>query len=759
MHMLRSPERLRRICGTAIALGFALCDARGDSADEARIDALLAQMSVAQKVGQLTQLTCWPLAPDADAEQRAAHQAVLDAIRRGEVGSVLGAHGAEYTNSLQRIAIEESPLKIPLLFANDVIHGYRTTFPIPLGEAATWDPELIRAACRLAAREARAADTHWTFAPMIDVCRDPRWGRIAETAGEDPYLGAEIAAARVIGFQGDPPLGAESVLACAKHFVAYGGAEGGRDYNTVDISPQTLHEIHLPTFQAAVRAGVGSIMSSFNEINGVPASANEYTLRRILRDRWGFDGLVVSDYESIREMVAHGFAADNAAAALASLRAGVDIDMVSKVYQNHLPEHLAAGRIDMAALDAAVRRVLRAKAALGLFGSNPYADPQREAQTLLTPENRLLAREVARRTLVLLKNGGVLPLAAELRRVAVIGPLADNRVDPLGTWRFLGRPEDAVTVLAGMKTALGAAVEIRHEPGCEIDAAIDGGLERAATAARESDVALLFLGESEGMSGEGLSRANIELPAPQRALFDAVHAAGRPTVVVLLAGRPLAIPELADRAAAIIMAWHPGIECGNAVADVLTGRFNPGGKLPAGFPRTTGQIPIHYNHKPTGRPGVEGERYTSRYSDLPLGPLYPFGFGLSYTTFAIENLTVTPAQSPPGGRIEISVQVRNTGDRAGHEVVQIYFRDPVASQTRPVRRLCAFQRVSLEPGQSQTLSFSRDVSALGFPDADGRIIIEPGAIQLFAGGDSSARLMTTLEITAAGTVPPASQPR
>lgn len=753
---MRSETRRAGTALAAVCLTLAGVPARGQQPRTARVDGLLARMTLDEKIGQLHQVTFGPLAADANDEQKREHAERLAAIRAGQVGSLLGAHGAAFLNETQRAAVAESRLGIPLLFANDIIHGYRTIFPIPLGEAASFDPAGVEAACRVAAREARAAGTHWTFAPMVDVCRDPRWGRIAETAGEDPFLGAQLAAARVRGFQGAALTAPDSVLACAKHFVAYGGAEGGRDYNTVDISLQTLHEIHLPTFQAAVRAGVGSIMTSFNEINGVPASAHPHALQRVLRGAWGFGGIVISDFESIAEMIVHGYAADRADAAARSFAAGVDIDMVSGVYRENLARLIDEGRISTAQLDAAVRRVLEAKVRLGLF-EQPYADAQREAATLLAPEHRRLARELAARAIVLLKNdAATLPLKADVASIAVIGPLADRAEDILGTWRGLGKAEEAITVLRGIREGAPAAAVVRYEPGCEVNAESAGGVEAAVKLAAASDAVVLVLGEIQLMSGEGLSRSSVELPPAQRALALAVLNTGRPVAVVLLAGRPLAIPELAERAPAILMAWHGGTEGGSAVADVLFGRVNPGGKLPATFPRSTGQIPVYYNHKNTGRPGVAGERYTSGYIDLPLGPLYPFGFGLSYTRFEFRDLRVSPPTIDGAGAVRVQVDLANVGDRTGDEVVQVYYRDPVASLTRPVRQLCGFRRVRLEPGETRTVEFTIEVSTFGFHDAELNFIVEPGEIQLFAGPDSASGLRTTIQIRENAAPAPAS---
>jgi beta-glucosidase len=735
-----SPVKLLSACLVA----FAVARAGAESPPVRSAAELLRLMTLEEKLGQLTQLPGGmdPTANPGDKARRL--EELLGPIRKGAVGSFLGAHGAEYTNTLQRAAVEESRLKIPLILGNDVIHGYRTIFPIPLGEAATWNPELIEQASHVAAIEARAAGTHWTFAPMIDVCRDPRWGRIAETHGEDHFLGAAFAAARVRGFQGADPSAPDRVLACGKHFVAYGGAEGGRDYNTVDIGLPTLHEVHLRTFKAAVDAGVGSLMSSFNEISGIPASGNPYTLRTVLRNQWKFEGFVVSDWTSVTELVAHGFARDDAEAALIAIRAGVDMDMSSSSYVKHLGKAVAGGALPEAIVDEAVLRVLQAKERVGLF-RNPYTDSARETEVMLTDAHRVLARRVAQQSLVLLKNeNNVLPLSRDIHSLAVIGPLAEADRDALGTWAAVGRAKDVVTVLAGLREVFGERV--RYEKGGDVRAAIEGGAAKARDVAAGADAVLLVLGESENMSGEGHSRASIELPDAQVALAREVHAAGRPLIVVLLNGRPLAIPWLAENADAIVVAWHPGVECGHAVADVLTGAVNPSGKLPATFPRSTGQIPLYYNHKNTGRPPRKENRYTSKYIDVDWTPQYVFGHGLSYTQFAYDELSAEPKTPARDGTVSVSVRVTNAGDRAGDEVVQVYYRDPVAGQTRPVRQLCGFRRVSLEAGASEIVRIEVPVAEFGYYDLQGRPVIEPGEIELYVGGSSAATLATTIEL-------------
>jgi beta-glucosidase len=639
------------------------------------------------------------------------------------------------------VAVDESRLKIPLIFAFDVIHGYRTVFPIPLGEAASWDPAAVERAASIAAAEARAAGVHWTFAPMVDIARDARWGRIAEGAGEDPYLGSAMARARVRGFQGEDYRRPDRVVACAKHWVAYGAAEGGRDYDTAEVSERTLRSVYFPPFRAAIAAGAGSVMSAFNDLGGVPTSANPFTLGRVLRKEWGFDGVVVSDYTSVTELIPHGVAADEADAARHALAAGVDMEMVSRSYAAHVPRLVSEGKLPQAVVDEAVRRVLRIKLRAGLFDA-PYADPAREAATLLKPEFRAAAREIAARSMVLLKNDrALLPLAPSIGRLAVIGALADDRAEMMGNWTGDGRAEDVVTLLAGLKAAVSPATQVTYAKGVSVDlkvlvdpAAYEAsdrtGIDEAVRVATASDAVVLVVGETGGMSGEAASRAALDLPGRQLELAQRVIAAGRPTAVVLVNGRPLAIPWLAEHAGAILEAWFPGTEAGHAVADVLFGRVNPGGKLPVTFPRTVGQVPIYYNHKNTGRPPDEKNKYTSKYLDTPWTPLYPFGHGLSYTEFRLSNLRVSPAAVRPVAGVAVAVDVENVGRRAGDEVVQLYLRDVVASVTRPVQELKGFQRVTLEPGEKRTLRFSLASEHLGLLDHEMKWIVEPGLFRV-----------------------------
>jgi beta-glucosidase len=750
---MRRPRPARHLTPGALALGGALALAAtlpaGAPDVEPRIEALLGRMTLEEKLGQLQQL---------DGEAQGSYRPEqLDLAARGRLGSTLNVRGARNVNELQRAAIERSRLKIPLIFGFDVIHGYRTVFPIPLGEAASWDPATVERAAAVAAAEARSAGVHWTFAPMVDIARDPRWGRVAEGAGEDTYLGSAMARARVRGFQGGDYGRPDKVLACAKHWVAYGAAEGGRDYNTTDVSERTLRSVYFPPFRAAVDAGVGSVMSAFNDLNGVPSSANPFTLTGVLRKEWGFDGLVVSDYTSVVELINHGVAQDEADAARQALSAGVDMEMVSRSYATHGPRLVAEGRLPVAVVDEAVRRVLRIKLRAGLFDA-PYADPERERATLLKPEFRASAREVAGRSMVLLRNeGGVLPLSAEIRRLAVIGPLADDAADMMGNWTGDGRAEDAVTVLAGIRAAVGPATQVTYAKGVTLalavladpgahDAADAAGIDEAARIAGDADAAVLVVGETGAMSGEASSRASLDLPGRQLELARRVIATGRPTAVVLMNGRPLTIPWLAEHAGAIVEAWFPGTEGGHAVADVLFGRVNPGGKLPVTFPRTVGQVPIPYDHENTGRPPDARNKYTSKYLDVPWTPLYPFGHGLSYTRFDVSNLRLSAARIRPDGEIVASVEVENTGGRAGDEVVQLYLRDVVASVTRPVQALAGFQRVGLGPGEKRTVSFTLRSAQLGFYDREMKWVVEPGLFRVRVGTSSEGGLERSFEV-------------
>ncbi len=709
----------------------------------ARVDALLAQMTLEEKIGQMNQVTPhWT--SDLEAQ-----------LRAGQIGSILGIIDPNEINRFQRIAVQESRLGIPLLIGNDVIHGYRTVFPIPLAEACTWDPALQEQASRVAAAEAAACGTDWIFAPMVDICRDPRWGRIAEGAGEDPFLGRAMARARVRGFQSAGLPGGRRIVACPKHYVAYGAAEAGRDYNSADPSERTLRDVYLPPFKAAFDEGAGTTMSAFNEIGGIPATANSFTLKRVLREEWGFaDMLVVSDYNAIGELVAHGIAADLKEAARKAIMAGVDMDMMSFAYIRHLADLVREGSVPEAAIDAAVRRILALKFALGLF-DHPYTDETLPAQVILHPEHRALALEVARRSMVLLKNDGLLPLqVTPTSKIALIGPLADDHAAPLGCWAWMGRPEDVESVLDGFLACLPAGVKLDHVRGCAVWRDPFEEFGRAEAAARAADVAVLVLGEDAHMSGEARSRAHLDLPGRQQALLEQVLATGTPTVVVLMSGRPLVLTPWIDRVNALLQAWHGGIRAGRAVAEILLGQVNPSGKLSVTFPRALGQVPIYYAHKNTGRP-LQGtgtlqfaDPFWSRYIDEENEPRFPFGYGLSYTTYRYDNLQIETPVVEMGGTLRVGATVTNTGTMAGEEVVQLYVRDLVGSVTRPVKELKGFQRIALAPGESVRVSLAVPADELGFHGLDNRYIVEPGAFRVWIGPNSAEGLEGEFELRA-----------
>jgi len=726
-----------------LALAFILCAVPSTAQQrplnrERRINALLARMTLAEKLGQLQQLD-----GEGNGNFRPEH---LDLIRKGLLGSTLNVRGAQRTNQLQHIAMEESRLNIPVLFGFDVIHGYRTIFPIPLAEASSWDPSLAERSASIAAQEARDAGVRWTFAPMLDIARDPRWGRITEGAGEDPYLGAAFASARVRGFQGSDYSAANKILACAKHWVAYGAGEGGRDYNTTDLSENTLREIYFPPFKAAVDAGVGTVMSAFNDINGVPASANPFTLTRVLRDEWKFDGFVVSDYTSVKELINHGLAANEKDAARAALNAGVDMEMVSRLFNQQGPALLKEGQVSQATIDEAVRRILRIKFRLGLF-DRPYTDEAREPNSLLKPESISAAREIAGRSMVLLKNERqTLPLDKNIRSIAVIGPLADDRRAPLGWWAGDGREEDTVTPLAGIRAKVSPRTKVGYAQGCDVRDSSTAGFPEAVALARKSDVALVFVGESADMVGEAASRSSLDLPGRQMDLVKTIYETGKPTIVVLVNGRPPTIEWIVERVPAILESWMGGSQAGNAIADIVFGDVNPGGKLPVTFPRTVGQVPIYYNHMNTGRPPEANNRYTSKYLDVPWTPLFPFGYGLSYTQFKITNLQVSAKSIRRNGKLIVSVEVENVGKRTGDEVVQLYIRNVAASITRPVKELKGFQRVTLQPGEKRRVEFLLTGEQLGFWNREMRFVVEPGDFKVMVGPNSEDVIETKFEV-------------
>ncbi len=725
-----------------------------DPAEDAFLNNLLARMTLEEKIGQTVQLP-------PNFQQGRLPDDIRDLIRAGRVGAMIWLDGAERTREIQAIAVNESRLKIPLLFGLDVIHGYRTVFPVPLASACSFDPAAIEAAERIAATEAASAGLHWTFAPMVDIARDPRWGRIVEGAGEDPYLGSVLAAARVRGFQGQSLRSTDTLLACAKHFVAYGAAEGGRDYNAVSISDRSLRETYLPPFRAAIDAGAASVMSAFNDLSGVPATAHAPLIRGVLKSDWNWPGFVVSDWESIKELSVHGVASGPAHAARLAINAGVDMDMSSRLYLDHLAAQVASGAVSESVITEAARRVLRAKYRLGLF-DDPFArsNADRERRTLFTSEHRAAARDLARKSVVLLKNtANTLPIPQDAGPIALIGALATDGPSMLGPWSPSGKPEEAITILDGLRAAYTAA-PVLFAPAYDPVNPDTIDLDPARRAAEDARTIILVLGEPASMSAEAKSRAAIELPPNQRATFAAMHElaqrTGKRLIVILLNGRPMPDLNVHRHAGAIVQAFFLGSETGPALADILLGRVSPGGKLAVTFPAATGQIPLYYNHRNTGRPENPKDEYTSKYIDFQSGPLYPFGHGLSYTTFDYTDLTVSPSTGADGV-ISLSVRVRNSGSVVGDEVVQVYTRQPVASVAQPVKALRAFHRLTLAPGESRTLDIDIPASMLAFYDADMRCVVEPGRINVMV-GSSSADIRLAAPCDLVGPITPAPEP-
>lgn len=705
---------------------------------EQRIDALLARMTLGEKIGQMSQSASLGT-PISDR--------IKEQIRNGRWGSFLNAGSPADRAEAQRIALNESRLGIPLLFGRDVIHGYRTIFPIPLGQSASWDPELIAAAAREAAREAAAAGIHWTFAPMIDITRDPRWGRVAETLGEDPYLASVLGAAMVRGFQGKSLADPHSIAACAKHYAGYGAAEGGRDYNAAWIPEILLREVYLRPFHAAREAGVATFMTSFNTVNGIPATGNRLLLRQILRGEWKFDGMVVSDYEAVSELIQHGYAADARDAARKAIRAGVDMEMVSTTYYDHLKALVESGEADIKWVDDTVRNILRLKFRLGLFDGRPL-ETQPEGSLA---ESLNTARRLAAESVVLLKNqGAVLPLAKTVRRVAVIGPLADSPADQMGTWSMDGRKEDVQTPLTALRRLLGSDRVAYARALANSRDTSRAGFAEALRAAKASEVAVLFVGEEQILSGEARSRAFLDLPGAQEALVDEVKSAGKPMVVVILAGRPLTFHRVAEQADAILYAWHPGTMGGPAIVDLLFGHSVPSGKLTITFPRTVGQVPIYYSHLNTGRPASVSELgiplgnpaapsgYTSKYIDVDFTPKYPFGYGLSYTTFEYSKPRLSSAAMRMGAHLIVTAEVTNTGKWEGDEIVQLYVSGPKAARvSRPVRVLKGFRRVHLKPGETQNVQFTITAGDLAFYDENLKLSTEAGDYEVWIAPDAA----------------------
>jgi beta-glucosidase len=726
---------------------------RADRSIERRVNQLLSRMTLEEKLEQIQ------LLPD--------FMVTEEEVRNG-LGSILSVTDPVRIRELQRIAVEESRLKIPILFAFDTIHGFRTIFPIPLGAGASFDPQVAFDDHKYGARESAAVGLKQTYAPMVDVSHEPRWGRIAEAAGEDPYLNSVLAASRVKAIQGTDYSAPDKLVASPKHFAAYGQPESGRDYNTTDLSEQRLRNLYLPPFKAAIDAGADTAMCSFNAINGVPGCGNDYLMNRILKGEWDFDGFVESDWTAVAELRAcppkrpdtgecgHGVAADGPAAAALALNSGVDSEMTSTLIRDFGAQLLAEGRISMSRVDDAVRRILRVKFRAGLF-ENPYAPvaPDKAEKEMLKPDAVAAARNAANRSMVLLQNkGGILPLDPS-KKTAVIGPLAKNQHDMLGPWWGAGRDTDAVTVFDGINqqspgatSAEGCKLSNTEPPhtdpeGCGSDA----GFAEAVAVAKAADQVVLALGETREMSGEAAARSTLDLPGRQEELLQAIKATGKPFAVVLFNGRPLALENVVDDAPAILEAWFPGVQAGPAVADVLFGKVNPGGKLPVSFPRRLGQVPIYYNHEPTGRPCNPDQKYNSRHRDIPsCSPQFVFGHGLSYTTFEVSNLRLSSSSVSKNRSLQASVTVTNTGSRKGDEVVQLYLHDPVATISQPVRRLRGFERVTLDPGQARTVTFTLDKSDFGFYDNRGKLVVEPGQIDVYAGNSSSTEMTQSFTV-------------
>lgn len=722
-----------------------------------KVEDLLRQMTLEEKVGQLSQIGGMAFLPD--------KISIDERVRRGHAGSILWLSDPKAINRLQKIAVEQSRLHIPSIFGLDVIHGFKTIFPIPVAMAASWDPALVEKAQSVAAREARASGIQWTFAPMVDIARDARWGRLIEGAGEDPYLGAAIARAQVRGFQGKDVSQPDRVLACAKHFAGYGAAEGGRDYESVFISEDQMWNVYLPPFQAAADEGAATFMSAYMDMNNVPATANQFLLRDVLRKTWGFKGFVVSDANAVSDLVTHGFAADAKDAGFRALTAGVNMDMASHTYLDHVPALLQEGRIPMSLIDDSVRPILAAKFKLGLF-EHPYVDESQVEKVYNTPEHRQAARLAAQRSAVLLRNeGGALPLQKDAgKSIAVIGPLGDSSNDMLGSWTTMGLQSDAVTIVQGLRNKLGASGKVEFAQGVEIrkrfPSMFDGFLgpkptppwteargteefNKAVELAKRSDVIVLALGQTASMSGEMASQMSLELPGAQQKLMETVTALGKPVVLVLVNGRPVNISWAGAHVTAILEAWHAGTEAGNAIADLLFGDANPGGKLPVTWPRNVGQEPMYYAHNVSHDPKNQGKRYWDEAST----PLYPFGYGLSYTSFAFSNLRASKSELKQGESLDVSVEVENTGSRAGDEVAQLYIHQQTGSASRPVRELKGFERITLAPHEKRTVRFQlRDKELKYWNSASKSWVVDSAKFDVWVGGNSEAQLHTSFVV-------------
>lgn len=704
---------------------------------ENKADSIINLMTIDEKIGQLSLFTS-----DWSTTGPTMRKDYIDLIKQGKAGNIFNAYTVDYVKDLQKIAMEETRMHIPMLFGYDVIHGHRTIFPIPLAQASSWDTAAIEKAERIAAIEATAEGLNWTFAPMVDLARDPRWGRVMEGSGEDTWLGGLIAAARVRGFQGSDLSDKSSMLACVKHFAAYGAPQGGRDYNTVDMSERSLYEWYLPVYKSAINAGVASVMTSFNEIAGIPSTSNKWLLTDLLHNEWKFKGFVVTDYSSINELINHGVAVDLSEAASLSINAGVDMDMQGSAFVSHLDDLVKSGKVSEETLNSAVKRILVAKYELGLFDDPyKYCDKKREKEEIMRPEYLDFAREFAGKSCVLLKNEkGTLPVREDIKTLAVIGPLADSKADMLGFWSAAGQWEKCVTLLEGINNKVNGTVKILSAKGCNVNDDNTSGINQAVSVARRADFVILALGESKEMSGESASRTDIDLPGVQIELARAVIRTGKPVAVVLFNGRPLAIQELDEIAPAILDAWFGGTQAGNGIADVLFGDVNPSGKLTMTFPRNVGQIPIFYNTKNTGRPinpEKPYEKFKSNYLDSPNTPLYPFGYGLSYTSFKYSVISLNKTGFQKDDHITASVDITNTGDRDGEEIAQLYVYDLVGDVTRPLKELKGFKKVLIEKGKTVSVTFTLSPSDLSYYHTDMSFSFDPGDFELFIGPNSS----------------------
>ncbi|SEG21289.1 beta-glucosidase BglX [Flavobacterium urumqiense] len=745
---------MKKIVTTALLLTCFMAFSQQKTIEQ-NVDALLKRMTLEEKIGQLNQYT----GDNAATGPITINPNKQSEIKAGLIGSMLNVLGTQYTRQYQELAMQ-SRLKIPLLFGQDVIHGYKTTFPIPLAEAASWDLDAMELSARIAATEASASGIHWTFAPMVDIARDPRWGRVMEGAGEDTYLGSKIAYARVKGFQGK--LGdLNSVMACVKHFAAYGAAVGGRDYNSVDMSERMLWETYLPPFKAALDAGAATFMNSFNDLNGIPATGNKYLQRDILKGKWNFKGFVVSDWGSIGEMINHGYVSDSKEAALAAITAGSDMDMESNAYRYNLAQLVKEKKVSIALIDDAVKRILRKKFELGLF-EDPYkySNPEREQKELNNLEYRKVAREIAAKSIVLLKNvsppgreKSILPISKQTKTIASIGPLVKERKQNMGFWSVelpeVDYDKYVISQWEGLQNKVGNTAKLLYAKGCEIEGDNKDGFAEAIAIANQADIVILSIGEKRDMSGEAKSRSNLRLPGVQEELIKAIQATGKPVVVLINAGRPLIFNWTADNVPAILYTWWLGSEAGNAIADVLFGDYNPSGKLPMSFPREEGQIPIYYNHFNTGRPAKNDNEsnYVSAYTDLKNSPKFPFGYGLSYTSFEYSNLKLSKNKIKSTEKIEVSLTVTNSGKVAGEEVVQLYLRDKVGSVVRPIIELKDFQKIKLNSGETKTVKFIINKEKLSFYNANLQWIAEPGDFDIMIGSSSAdIRLRDSFEL-------------